>query len=850
MSPELESLLESSGWVKRLARSLVGDPHTADDLVQEAWVIALERRPEATSGPKMKRWLAAVLRNLARDRRRGDGNRRAREHDNAASESDGSNADGPGMLDRLETHQRIVVAVRELDEPYRTAVVLRYFEDLKPTDIARQLDVPARTVHSRLHRGLAKLRERLRADFGDEGRGAWLLALLPLSERGPGWAGALPGVLIMDAKLKVAAAGLAVAGIAAVASVNRDSVEPAAIERQTAEVPLVVPADDESAVELAAPSQSVQRAVAAEEPAEVPATHTVVAAPEDSALELLGRVVDVHGRPVPGLDVEIRDGQSDAANPRATAGADGSFTMPLTTRSGQIVAVSEDYTTVFEPMLVGFSSELIGDSDPEVLVVVAPRQALGGMVMDLGGNPIAGARVAIDPIDDLRIELGEALERSRIASWTATSGADGRFEIANAPRLENALVVTRSGGYAVDTRPLPLQPTSQLEIVLGEPIDDTFLLEGRVVDSEGNPVEGAFVAIEFASGKTDGKGHFAMRLRGAGQQGVLKAIKRGMRPAILERSGDSNAAPGAWPNPLVLTLGGAPLRIGGRVEDASGKPLEGLRVWTTDTTHFGAVSSEDLGPRTTVAGNIEALLRGERSGSQNVNTDAQGRFELTGLIEKDYRISILDESSGVFHRTEPIPAGLLDVKIRMPEESRYELVAGRVVGFDGEAVPGARVALSRLINPKVEYFDGIDSATTTSDDDGRFEFKDVSTSMTHVRVQGTGLDFGNDIAIPPGADVEDLEVVVARRCRVRVELANPEEANGFTLLDADGELLLALVYRGDHAWSAPRIPLVEGRCEPVSASERAATLVLYDRDQEVRRAAITLSSTEVNVIRL
>src|SRR5262249_47014883 len=48
-----------------------------------------------------------------------------------------------------------------LEEPYRSTLLARYFDELPPTEIARALDVSVETVKTRLKRGLAQLRERL-----------------------------------------------------------------------------------------------------------------------------------------------------------------------------------------------------------------------------------------------------------------------------------------------------------------------------------------------------------------------------------------------------------------------------------------------------------------------------------------------------------------------------------------------------------------------------------------------------------------------------------------------------------------------------------------------------------------
>jgi RNA polymerase sigma-70 factor (ECF subfamily) len=57
-----------------------------------------------------------------------------------------------GQLERL---------VADLPERARAIVVLRYQEDLEPTEIAETLHIPVGTVKSNLHRTLALLRSRL-----------------------------------------------------------------------------------------------------------------------------------------------------------------------------------------------------------------------------------------------------------------------------------------------------------------------------------------------------------------------------------------------------------------------------------------------------------------------------------------------------------------------------------------------------------------------------------------------------------------------------------------------------------------------------------------------------------------
>src|SRR5690606_37993369 len=97
--------------------------------------------------------------------------------------------------------QRVASAVLELDEPFRSVVLLRWFEDREPGAIARQLGIPVATVRTRLHRAHAKLRERFEREQGPDWRGRLALLCMPLRS------GVRPAV--MSGSKLLAAAGLA-----------------------------------------------------------------------------------------------------------------------------------------------------------------------------------------------------------------------------------------------------------------------------------------------------------------------------------------------------------------------------------------------------------------------------------------------------------------------------------------------------------------------------------------------------------------------------------------------------------------------------------------------------------------
>lgn len=147
----------------RLATLLTGDPHRAEDLVSEAFArvyVRWRRGGVMDPGAYLRRAVVNQVRYSARrrflerreaSRRHGD-QRGPRAHDDDIAERD--------EVDRL-------LAV--LSERQRTAIVLRYWEDLPEAAVAAAMGCPVGTVKSLVSRGMARLRV---AGAGDVREGA------------------------------------------------------------------------------------------------------------------------------------------------------------------------------------------------------------------------------------------------------------------------------------------------------------------------------------------------------------------------------------------------------------------------------------------------------------------------------------------------------------------------------------------------------------------------------------------------------------------------------------------------------------------------------------------------------
>jgi RNA polymerase sigma-70 factor (sigma-E family) len=145
----------------RLARLLVDDLETAEDVVQDAFS-ALHRRWHAIADQKAALgYLRTSVVNGSRSvlRRR----RTARAYvwpDGARLSVDG--ADSGVLLD--EEHLAVLAALRRLPSRQREVIVLRYWADLSEAEIAATLDISVGAVKSSASRG----RDAIAALLGGE----------------------------------------------------------------------------------------------------------------------------------------------------------------------------------------------------------------------------------------------------------------------------------------------------------------------------------------------------------------------------------------------------------------------------------------------------------------------------------------------------------------------------------------------------------------------------------------------------------------------------------------------------------------------------------------------------------
>lgn len=178
-----EELLAQAEFIQRLSRRLILDNHRAEDLAQDLWVAYLENPPNPRVS--LRSWLSGTLLNISRMMFRSSRRREKRELVYASQQGDAFNMTRVKKsigedCEKAEILQQVVDVLLSLQEPFRTTLLLRFYQDLPYKDVAVKLNIPIDTMKYRLKRGLALMQEKLdRIYKGD--RGKWTASLLPFT---------------------------------------------------------------------------------------------------------------------------------------------------------------------------------------------------------------------------------------------------------------------------------------------------------------------------------------------------------------------------------------------------------------------------------------------------------------------------------------------------------------------------------------------------------------------------------------------------------------------------------------------------------------------------------------------
>ncbi len=703
----IDSLLAESDWLLALARQLVRSEDRAQDLYQDTLLASIRAKHQLRG--EVRPWLRRIAQRVALGARRQDQARSRREERVAQPEAEESVAETVG---HFEMHRIVVDAVNELDEPYRTTVLLRFWEDLPPREISRRTGSPVETVKTRLKRGMDLLRARLDRDAGD--RKAWMGMLLPVLAReglAGGTAASLSGLAKWAAALVLI--GLTTAGY--VMFVDRDQVP---IDQGQAHAAVDARRSDHQDV--------MDMSVA-------PARRSVEPRPTDDVTEadaLLVRVVDdagvgVEGASVVSLDkvelgrerllelrkllMRVRKGELD---PYSSLGAvlteritdhEGIARLPGTQRQAALVA----YTETLDGTLVADAEE------GELTIRLKPKVEIPVLAVNQAGQAVPHATIAW-------FLAGRP-------SYCVQTGDDGTavlrcpFARANSGDLvEVGLVALQSGAtlQRVEVEAVPAEPlrfvvhdSGMVRVEVRDEFDELVVSEGVAQLSLGKPR----ISVGFRS---EGLLPLELKSGAATFSNVGIGIEFTARVQLATRR-----------EPIVVAGFGP--RIAGEmvtlvVRDSSNGRFVEVRLLDVEGAPICDSSIE-------LQVTIESERSSSRSGrSQKTNAEGVLRIDLENTYVADsLRIVGLWRTDKI-HGLDRSQSALLDLSRslangpkRLPDVTMTlapVVATGTVIDTVGAPVAGASILVSRQRHGNDEKtFDDIENADDiTTDAEGRF----------------------------------------------------------------------------------------------------------------------------------
>mgnify|MGYP002639318044 CR=1 FL=1 len=705
-SPDLNTLLTHSGWVRALARSLVADPAAADDVEQQAWVTALEHPP--SHDRNLRSWWSSVVRSSAGRGWREKGRRQEVENEFSLA-SDSADSVTPGDLaERHETFRRLAAAVSQLPEPYGEAIYLRYFEQLTLREVSKRQAVPLSTSRARIESGLEKLRAMLAENLGSQWRNRCQVFALPLA--------AAPGAALGPIALVVAALKTPL-GIAGTLLTLFSVAVWAPWTGEEAELTPEIAAD----LEPTKASQEIEpEGVIARTNVE-PALAIGAGFSPASETGSLVTVVDSNGnKPLPGAEVIALDlgvlpmpaeyfqeierfgGEAMLVAFGDRYRTDENAQVRIPTPSGKLILIGRTHEHFRFLSTSGLTESASKGKDIELAVSLV--NTLPVKVVDEHGEPVEGVHVNLALLDDEfegglvgAVTNAHGLAWIKVLSGITMAPTRNQF-YAQLNILSDKPILAEVDVYNLPKQPVVLKmpPTGQVEVV--------------VYDASGQPQSGNYIAVlgrllplEDGQPEEERRTGEGIMMRAAQGRAVFRhvALNQEVHGGAVSQDYSFQAkatADGPKEEGQTVVVPVAPTVewyfIAGRVLNTEGKVAKNLGLKLDITT---TIEDRQSTSRRAIQTDSEGYFRLQVSGELEPKAKRTVTVVMRKTKRKERRIAEKDMSFSL----PPGDTELGDFVVDTPAL----LIKGQVLSHAGEPVADASISLEYEDNPRTSYHD-------------------------------------------------------------------------------------------------------------------------------------------------
>ena len=432
----------------------------------------------------------------------------------------------------------------------------------------------------------------------------------------------------------------------------------------------------------------------------------------------------------------------------------------------------------------------------------APDAAKGGTkvsgrVVNPRGRGIHDARVTLirnRSVLKTQLLMGQAL-------WSEQTKDNGTFTLAVPPGGSYILEVSHPDYSRALAHPIdPKQPstlTQEIHLLPGLGFKGTITMEA------GGPVENALVVV-YDKSSTNTAGERIEREIRSGPDGryEVRGLTAGMKKVIVSKEGLSTDGRNGFmmtegrPIPDLDFLLGQGYSIRGRVvEGRSGVPIKGATVSSRPLSLLDSGAVRRRAPNTPVNEDDHPNGQGLRSAvhrpsvaahslaflNLSTKTDANGVFDLKGLVNARYNLTTVAEGFQTFHGTSA-NSGDTDVQIELVPSPR---IIGRCIDAEtAKPLPQFEVAISA--SPAIEAFPAA-AAKYVQHPDGAFTLFDLRPGDFYVLVKAHGYAGGiaGPFTVTPEALIDGVVVEVSKGCTVTgrvTDVQNKPVAGAFVSL--------------------------------------------------------------------